>query len=292
MSRRSNRTRIFEGEFNGHRVRVKVNPRLVSIVLTVTLVTTAAAGVIKSNNSLAVDPAKTSITMQDETITVDKEAIENIIRDNPNLLYIETPGIHEVHFGESLSTIAEDYGITIDRLKALNEIDDSKYILQAEVNGHPNELRIVNRESLVGSKVAEVLMLQSYLEDYVLHGSVAAQIAHDTTGEYPEEQINFYNSLLFKNDGYSLQDQYLTQYFLRIYDETISGREAQRNRILSLSDEQLDKYINILESLVETLSSLKAGCPSLVDYNQYKIYYLNGNTKSDTLVQKNHTIYG
>ena len=118
MARKNNKTRIFSGVYtdkNGkrYRINVRVNPRLVSLVLALVMVKTTACGVINPNYD---KDAVQRGAYEDEYQNPNLLLIDKILKENPEMLKERTEGIYKVEWGDTLSGIADANGITLKEL--------------------------------------------------------------------------------------------------------------------------------------------------------------------------------
>ncbi len=281
MARKNNKTRIFSGVYtdkNGkrYRINVRVNPRLVSLVLALVMVKTTACGVINPNYD---KDAVQRGAYEDEYQNPNLLLIDKILKENPEMLKERTEGIYKVEWGDTLSGIADANGITLKELLHMNKFSERHLIRTGD------EIKVETVKTL-DENTQEINMLEAYLYDYVFNSQIA-QIAKNEIGTNSNQSEN-YKRILYGNpksendvDRNSIYGRYVVAY-LNYHDETKEKTEESiQNYIETLTEiaKDVDEYFNM--GIGEFITT----------YDQFKIYCKNGNTLSDELETKKVSVY-
>ena len=281
--RRNSRSRTFKGKYTDnsgkeHHFTVKIFGRLIALGLALVLVKGSYTAIIGTSKK---DDSKKDNNLEDAVLDQNLEQINEILKENPNMLREVSTSIHTVEFGETLGKIAENNGNTVKRIMELNDIKDNTQIIFAG-----EDLRVETIKPL--SEIdAEIKMLESYFYDYVFNSSVA-EMAKSSAPD--DKQANFYKSIIYGNpksesepDMNSIYGMYI-QAYLNFHDEnkehTEESKQAYIYTLTSLAKE-VDEKINL-----DGMNNV------LINYDLYKVYCINRSTEYTEVQEKNHTIYG
>lgn len=265
----SNRTRTFRGTYTSndkkvYHLNVRVFSRLAVFGLAVALIHSSLPHT--NDESMGESPSRAEFGI--EADSEDLALIESIIKDNPNILKDVTQSNYTVKDGESVSSIADACGISINRLCYLNDIkpDDTLY---------PGGTIKVENITAKSPNDAHIASLESYFYDYVFKSPVA-QLATSNDEEHAN-QVNFYKSIIYGSpkseadvDPISLFGRYINLY-LSFHD----NRE-------SLNEDEKGRYIAELESLREDTErelNLAGTANTIIAFSQYENYLKMGTTK-------------
>lgn len=263
-----------------HYLYIRINPRLLAGGLA--LFMTLSVGKATLNRFVDRDTVPNN-KLEDSMIDPNLELIDKILKEHPNMLVTKSISDYEVKFGDTLSEIASENGSSIARIEQLNHINAKDMLRTGAV------IKVETVKPLPELD-AEIVMLESYMYDYVFNSTVA-EIARKEAGQFEEQQM-LYRSILYGNpkSEVDLDPNGIYAQFIKAYT-TYHDREEQ---LEGNNEEQKQNYINTLTYLTDELDeriNLGGMTNILVNYNQYRIYCKNGNTKSDELVTKHTTVY-
>lgn len=276
-----NKTRIFSAVYRDktgkeHHLIVRLNPRLfISLFLAFNLVVAASScRVLNKKIENASSRNKEVNDFQDE----DLKAIEEIIRNHPEMLYHIETVYHTTVNGDTLWDIAEKYNADADDINAIVKRIKEK---NKDVLG-PNGILPVGATLKVESSVPldgpdkKIRMLESYISDYVLKNSKIAKIAN---GDSNDPIKNSFSTLLYgdKTDEYEhpgikfLYENGYSKY--HVYDN-VAGYQP--------TDEAKQNYIVLLEFIIDEIQNgvNNLGNPeAVIPYSKFEMYCLNRSTK-------------
>lgn len=275
-----NRTRTFEAMYTHKdgkqdKLKVRINPRLVSLFLALTLTASTTACSFSSK--------KTDKTSQEKNIEssyeYDLEAIKKIIEEHPEMLSIKESTTHVVKVGETISDIAEMYGTTVDEVKHLN-----KEKLNGKTTIYPDEELRVKFDVKLSEEDRNINILEAYIYDYVFRESQLAKIIEDNN---EKQGSQLYRSLLYgyPQDANTIDPNSINGQAIRAYT-------AFHDEEIKQTEESKTKYINILKNIVLEISEKTKDMVSLVSYDEFEVYCLNRSTEYKEVIEKTYTPYG
>lgn len=260
------RTRAFKGTYTSsnkktHELTVRIFKRLATFGLALTL---DHSGIITGNNDLRDDNLQSSFNMVE--LKDDKNLVASIINHDPYILKDVLRTTYVVKKGDTLKTIANEFGTTVDQICYLNAMDKSASLYEG---GTLIIESIAEKDTLDKQRAA----LESYFYDYVFKSPVAVLATSPEAKN--THQASYYKSLIFGNpktpnetDSSSIFGQYIDAYLS--YNE---GNEPK-------TDEEKKLYIeNLIELADETEYNLNRGgsSPVIIPYEQYISYLENGS---------------
>ena len=266
-----NKTRIYDATYtdkNGskHNLRVRINTRMVSLFLAFSFVAGATACSIKGHSDKDTKGTMIEIDYQNE----DLAAIDEIIKNHPEMLVSKEIVKHTVNYGDTLSEIAEKYGTTVSEIESMNKnVLGSNHILQTGV-----ELKVTKVEKL-SELDSEINILESYVFDYFLGKSEVVKIARGEVECEPERALH-YKTVMFGDKDASLVDQ------SSIYGKSIIAQRAYHKEGVEITPERKEIYLNALKDIVELIDrkiNLSGNVRAVIPYEEYKTYCQNGNTQ-------------
>lgn len=216
-------------------------------------------------------------TQEEMYMSEDMILIENILKENPDMLKTRESGVYTIKFGDTLSEIAQENGITLKRLLSLNSIENPSYIR----DGQTIKVETVKPLEEIDQ---EMKILESYFYDYVFN-SEPAKIARGIKEVEHKEAQMLCKSLIYGNpkseadvDPYSIYGRYVNAYLNYHEHPLVDNEEKKQEYVATLIDVQKD--------LLDKNSVL-----GLVEYEQFKVYCINGNVKDQEIVEKHTTVY-
>lgn len=274
-----NRTKLYDATYTDkkgekHSLHVRVNPRLVALFLSLTLVaSTSACKIVNSKGENA--PKKVhEITFEEEDI----KAIEEIIKNYPEMLSHKELITHAVLSGENLSVIAEMYGTTVKDIQELNkDILSSDGILQIGTN-----LKVEKSENLAPED-ALINVLESYIYDYFLGCSHISKTVNNN--EINDKQISVYKNAIY-GEG---KDQEIDSH--SIYGHAIRAYATYHDEEIEPTKERKETYINALQGIVKEIEqkiNMGGNARVVIPYSEYENYCYNKSTEH----QVSYTPYG
>lgn len=276
----NNRTRTFKASYthkdgNTYSLKVRINPRLVSLFLALTLVSsTTACSFAKKDKS---EDAKKALeqTSRDK----DLETIKEIIETNKDMTELHERIIHEVEAEQTLSDIALMYGTTVDELMKLN-----KGKLGPKGGVFMGSNLTVDAKIKLSDEDAKINILEAYF-DYVLNKSTTSGISHDES--VSEEQRKLYSSLLygFKKDNNTLDPNSIEGHYKRAY---MAYHSDDYDKPIKTKSDYINTLLNITVEVEETLKDIAP----IVSYTEFEMYCLNKSIDYSEPIERTYTPYG
>ena len=278
---KEDRTRIFKATYTSkdnkvYHLNVRVFKRLASFGLAIALV---KGGLTITGNLLTSGVDDINEQIEEVEKSEDLLLIETIIKENPNILKDPKNVIYLVKEDDTLDSIAEVCGTTVDKLRELNklfEVDNvisgTSIVVEMFEDKEP-------KDRLISS-------LESYFYDYVFNSPVAKEAKSSQFSL--KRQVNYYKSVIYGHpkseadvDPDSLFGMYVNSY-LNFHKE-----ESEK------SDTDKDKYIAFLTELAQkTVTDLNFDgmASTIIPFEQYDIYLQNKTTDFQSLQTEQNRI--
>lgn len=262
------RTRAFKGTYTSndkkqHPFNVRIFKRLATFGLGITLVHASLPG---REQAISSDNLQDSFKL--EEFNDDKNLIQSIIDHDPNILKDVSETTYVVKKSDTLESIAQENGTTVERICFLNAIDPSATLYE----GGTLMIESINEKSDLDKKIAA---LESYFYDYVFKSPVA-EIA---TSEDPKlsHQRDYFRSLMFGNpktpadvDPSSFFGQYIHLY--------LSFHEGNETKDEDAKKEHIEKLTDLADTVNVDLN-LGGSSQVIVPFEMYMSYLENGTAK-------------
>jgi len=269
----------YEAEYtfrNGEttKLKVKFNPermkKLVATGLVVFTVVSSMTGCITKKDVNAMESMSESVIEFEQDIV----EINQILKENPNLLVTRTPKTRTLIAGDTISGIAAKAGCTIKEICELNNIKDASRVqLGATIKYYDYE-----EKSDIDQ---EIIMYEKYLRDYF------------PKSEYVQ---TFYKGEYHKDAEHRLKE------FISDLDTGVLALTAkagfefygEEKPDLSQKDEtQKQIYLYELENIYEKIKDFNELNHNklFVPYEHFRVYCINGHTNSLEIEESFVNIY-
>lgn len=209
-------------------------------------------------------------------LTSDKSLIDEMLLQHGDFLQTVTSQTHEMKAGDTISGIAEYAGCTINEICRLNDIENPSMVQLGTIIKY-------NKYEEKSEIDKEILILEMYLTGYLPLSEYASKYYK---GEYDPGYKEQFEQILFR-DGVGAIAMARSAYLKYHYkDENFID-------LSELDDEEKKNYLGTLESIKDDFEiynntyDQNLGVP----YDIFKIYCINGNTKSFEVKEKSNNIY-
>lgn len=269
-------TRTFKGTYTNKQnksslINVRVFSRLAAFAMAITLIhTNFVAQTDKSKNEEA--------TFVTGDFQKDKDLIATILEEKPYILKNVVDTSYTVKEGDTLASIANEFGITPDRIRYLNNLKEDAELY---TGGSLKVQKVTDKEG----DDELVAALESYFYDYVFK-SPAALIASSKNSKN-STQAGYYKNIIFGSpkseadvDPASIYGRYILAYI------------AYHDGKLEHKEEETAAYIQALATLavdLEDALNLHNTLSIIAPFERYKSILKNGLTKDSVPTQKNDT---
>ena len=244
-----NRMRIFEvvdPKTKKVKAKVRLNPRIVSFALAITLASGVGIGAAKIQDKAREKDQE----IVNEYESEDKRLINSIIGKYPNILVNKEIIDHVVGADDTLLRIAERYGTTVERIKEINNRNtDTIYYKETLKVEH-----VTPKEELDKN----IALLETYINSYIFK-SEYAKIARGEVESDNNKQSTFFESLYGKSTRTDIDPN------------SIFGMTANAYTIFNESD----KGVEAKTAYVNALNSIYGEIENRVNLNGYAKYVLS-----------------
>ncbi len=273
----NDRTRTFKGKYISddervYHINVRIFKRLATFGLEINLNRCGLDAISKKNEV----ESSTKPTLETSTFAEDEQLVEKIVTSKPHIINDVVDISYCVKEGDTIESIAEAFGMTVERLCYLNN-------LKKDAQLYPGGMLKVEKVTAKSELDKQIAAGESYFYDYLFKSPLATLVlSHDKKGY--SEQMNYYEKALFGEpktnnevDGKSIYGEYIKNYM------TFHEGHAK-------DDEKTKKdYAEHLANLSARVSSeinLNGTINAVMPFDMYVDYLQNGPKKMDETKEK------